>query len=249
MSSPAQLTETLLRLSAGARLWFWLCPEAQETPLLMTLLSEDPEMEQLRDLALRVTRSPLSAQIAGLGQCNESGVIDLLAEGLTKSHLKVISRFVREHLEDHPPLARLRGMRLLVLAEDGQTIQKILHHAPLWEGIPEDAAPGSVAATVKRLETSTPGARLRLWMTQSGPGGAPFIISTDVHTDPDGASLNAQIRAALRRGAAGAGQHAIYSHRAEGRALLVTDAIEETLTALMMAWPTLPPMAIEVKDV
>ncbi|MEL6341969.1 MAG: hypothetical protein AAFV53_02475 [Myxococcota bacterium] len=249
MSSPEHLAATLTTLPAGARIWFWICAEAKETPLLITRVSDDPDMAKLRDLSLAVTRSPLSAQVAGLGHCNEDGTIDLLAEGLDKTHLKVISRFVKNHLDDHPGLARIRGMRLLVLAEDGQQVEDVLHHPPLWEGVPTVAAPQTAAATVRVLEDSAPGAQLRLWMTLTGPGGAPFVTHTDINADPDGKILNAQIRAALRRGAKGRGQRAIYTHRAEGRTLFAAAPIDETLAALQQAWPALPPMTIEVTDV
>ena len=92
------LTEVLQAAPVGARMWFWLCPEAagEGPPLILSPLADDPTME---GLMRRVNAQPMPVGarfVQGLASVAADGRLQLAAMGLTKSDLLLLAIWVNE---------------------------------------------------------------------------------------------------------------------------------------------------------
>ena len=130
------LLAQLSRLTPGQRVWFWLSPDhADRTPLMMTLLGEDPDMSLLKRAAMQAPLRAGAKPIIGLGSV-EGGRLNLAAKGLSEEHLSMLSRWVRSRVQQDRQFGVLRdtvdrlkdklGSAAVVLATvDGEKVRLV----------------------------------------------------------------------------------------------------------------------------
>lgn len=194
-----QLAKTLRTLSVGERAWFWFCstPEAVDTPLILSPLGDDPMMRTLRAQADLVARPPQAEVYAGLASLDADGAFSLGGPGLSADALPALAGWVLQNARSLPDLERLRDARF-VRVDDGRVVARYAD-PELWLGLGAGPQPGSIEAAAAVLAAAAPKAPCWAWMTDRGPGGAPFLLLSPTTDDPSGEAFAATVAAARLR--------------------------------------------------
>lgn len=184
MSMTTAVEHALLALYPGQRIWFWCSPESPEPhpPLLVTPLSDDPDMAQLKAYARAVPLRPGAAFSMGAGHVDEDGTLKLGGSMVSANMLAPIADWARANVGAHPGLASLKGLTLMTV-QNGQ-ITAVHSDDTLWESMPMVSAPGSMgdtAARLSQLEQSH-------WFALRGAGAntPPMLMLHPQESDPDG---------------------------------------------------------------
>ncbi|MEL6342713.1 MAG: hypothetical protein AAFV53_06245 [Myxococcota bacterium] len=214
----------LARWRPGHRGWFWLCPmlDDQAPPLLFSAIREDTDASALRAAAASLPRPAAAPARFGVATADADGRLSLGGPGLCDADLLRLSDWVRDNVDAHPALARLRDLTLLCI-EDG-VVTDTFEDPDLWLGVPKAIAPGTAAETVQRLAAARPGMNLWFWMTTTGPTNAPHLAVGLQRDDRDGKRFAEEIRV-LRQFASEDGPRcAGILRRADDGLMLTTDA-------------------------
>ena len=112
--------------------------------------------------------------------------LDLGSPQLSTSGLINLADWTRHHIDEHPELAVLKNALFAVFRPNGQVASRFESES-LW-GFSEE--PPMVAGTAAYLSTLLarvrPGSNYWFWMSEHGPGSAPFLFLGPIKKDSDG---------------------------------------------------------------
>lgn len=188
-----QLSHTLQNLSVGERSWFWFCSatDAVETPLVLSPLRRDPMMHTLRAQVELIHRPAQSEAYTGLASINADGTIALGAPGVSTDALSALASWVLRNVRAFPDLERLRDACFVRI--DGDRVVAQYDDPELWLGMDAGPQPGSIDEAAARLAAAPPLVPYWVWMTDCGPGNAPFMLLASTTDDPGGEAFASQI--------------------------------------------------------
>ena len=223
------MLEHLKTLSAGDRFWFWMCPEAGgDIPaLLLQPLAEDPGMKKLNEQTQQLTLPLTASPFMGLGNVNSEGRFRFSGPLANATRLSALAGWVKQQVEPHPELARLKDSALLNISSAG-TVRAIHEDPALWEGVPDVMVPGTLGESAMRLSRIRPGRPCWFWLAQNGPSNKPFLYLHAARKDPQGAAFAATVVRLRRRASSKGGEiRGLLQKTANGSVLLTTtDALE-----------------------
>lgn len=129
----SEISKDLGGLAPGDRFWFWLCPAlpADESPMRVTRLADDPAREQLESLASGADIGLADVVYRGLGSVLEDGRMSFGAPGLTREVLEAVAAWVHTNVLDEPGLAVLTDAVFLDIGPDG-TVRAQSDDPELW---------------------------------------------------------------------------------------------------------------------
>jgi hypothetical protein len=194
-----QLAQTLRGMAVGERAWFWFCAATGdvETPLMLSPLRDDPMMRTLSAQAELVSLPPQAEVYAGLASLDADGAISLGGAGLSGDALPALAGWVLQNARAIPDLERLRDARF-VRVDQGRIVARY-EDPELWLGFSAGPQAGSIEAAAATLDAMAPGAIAWVWMTDRGPGRAPFILLAATADDPTGEDFAGAVSAARLR--------------------------------------------------
>lgn len=246
MSTIAETARVLRNIEAGQRAWFWFSPDVPRAgaSLMMASLDDADGLENL--IGWRDARALPDGTLQSLGavMVGNDGVVRLVSRVTRERMLAALALWVRRHVETFPSLALLSGARLVTLGEDGEVYDE-LERASFWTGVPYLPMPGTMAHTARELAALEPGAGAWFWMTDRGPGRAPFLLISPTEDDPKARAFRGQV-VRLRARSEEAGRQIIGTlRRTRGRLVLTADmdvaeGWQGCLQALQQAHPEIP---------
>ncbi|CAN0454193.1 unnamed protein product, partial [Ectocarpus fasciculatus] len=197
------VAEQLSALPTGQRAWFWYCPQlADEQPVLLLQHFKLDARQQALQRQIAQLQLPAGAlPVCGVAHSGGDGTLSFGAPLLSADGLERLASWASRHVAAHPGLARLKGARFVRTSLDGRGVANHADDA-LWAGLPAPKVSGSLEETAALLPKVKAGRSYWFWMTDTGPGGAPWLILGSSKHDADGA-LFAQKVAAVRAQAAG----------------------------------------------
>jgi hypothetical protein len=231
------LEKYLLSLQAGARSWFWFCPDCSDLPLLMEGFSNPNGMARLLERASSLTL-PMGAHVTtGIAAVDGNGVLQFGGPMVGAELLAQLSAWVRSHVAEHPGLARLRGAQAIHVDSSGAVQGRFVDEA-LWEGIPKVMIPGSLGAAAQTLQDLSAGEDAWIWLSEGS--SEPVVVALPVASDPRAEALGPLVVSGrLRSGVRGAGLRGTARRLGSGALLVSTvddlDALGERLSAWLAA--------------
>lgn len=193
----------LRRANPGDRILFWLAPNRLNKHSLLVLRETHHEESTTRfqNAILRIQGeiglTPKAAN--GYLQVDDKGHFHLYSFS-PRNMLKKIAELVHGHLDTHPALGRLVGLRQSQLSESGDVVSTF-DNPELWEGMerPELKASGETLDALRRsLKAHAPGRKFHFDFTAEGPSGQPLLILTP--EGEDSKTTHAQSRKTLTAG-------------------------------------------------
>jgi hypothetical protein len=128
---------------------------------------------------------------------NAEGQLGLLCNGMTASHLQLLAQWTRDHLEEYPELARLRGAHILPVGAEGGVDSPITQHDS-WLKVPDRPPRGTVAHAEALIDGLAPGDKAWVWMIQCGPFGVPILCLSRCDDDPKMRSLQICVKTLMQ---------------------------------------------------
>ena len=239
MKSAQDIGSALNSVQAGERLWFWFCPTSNPPLLLSPFRNND--VASLQDAAKTLDVALDAVVCTGVASVSDEGAFCFGSPLIAGEMLGVLAAWVKANLADEPRLARLRDAVFITLRSDGVVVSR--HQNPaLWEGIPSAVVPGTLKEVLRAISRVRAGADCWLWMTESGPGGQPWMLMRPIRKDPDGALFQERVRALRARSPQGGVMvRGVLRVREAGFSLTTADELphaQRILTLICNAHPT-----------
>lgn len=159
----------------------------------------DPTMGRLsRRIEGAGPSDPDAAVCSGSGAVTPDGRLQLLGNRFSAALLADLAGWVKAHVSNHPGLARLRGVEL-VMVTPNRRVRQIFSDDTLWQGVPAPPCPGTLRASSDHIQAMGTGDNALFWMTAHGDEDSPFIGVHPFQGDPDMGAFTEQLRRYRRR--------------------------------------------------
>ena len=169
------LVKVLEQTKQGQRLWFWF--------------STDVDEGESKLLHARV--------FCGLVSVDENGTLHFGAPGLRNKHLVALSNWTKEIVDEVPAVARLKNSSFSDVSTKG-IVEERYQDLELWKNVPDITVAGTLDETIERLNMTKANRPYWFWLTNNGPGNAPYLCLSSVKKDPKGLRFAGKIQETKR---------------------------------------------------
>lgn len=178
-----ECSHILSNLQTGKKCWFWFCTGQGEQALLLSELSKDPAMEQLRAKISLSTPVLGVQQYIGLLSVTKNGTVEFISKKSSLSMLFEISQWCARTIEAIPRLAVLKNSVMVEIQDEGTIVNRYFDPS-LWKTLNTQAVLGTTAHAVQTL-TELPKGQTG-WFALAKDEEETRLVTLPVLQDPTG---------------------------------------------------------------